>query len=336
MRIFLTGGSGFVGRHLLRRLRAQGHEVLASARSPAAAEAVRREGADPWRGGLDDARGVAQALGRCDAVVHAAAHLGFWGPWERFEAANVGLTRTLLDAARGAGVRDFVHVGAASVVMRDRAPMRNVDESAPLADSPWLPYSTTKARAETAVIEAATGGFRTVSLRPPFVWGRGDAVDRDLGDAVRRGRFAWFGGGRYPYATCHVANLAEAVVLALGARVSGEALFITDGEPVALRSFLGRRLAAAGLPVTRASVPTAAAWAMAGALERTWRALALSTEPPLVRETVRLMGYAFTVDTGRAQRRLGYRPVVGIDQGMDELASARPATSVADPGARAA
>ncbi len=336
MKIFLTGGSGFVGRHLLRRLRAEGHELVALVRSPAAAEAVLREGAHPWRGDLDDLRCVERTLDKCGAVVHAAAHLKFWGPWSQFEAANVGLTRALLGAARSAGVTNFVHVGAASVVMRTRGPMLEVDESAPLVDAPWLPYSTTKARAESAVLRAATSGFRTVSLRPPFIWGPGDAVDRDLGAAIRRRRFGWFNAGRFPYSTCHVANLAEAVVLALRGDVSGEALFVSDGEPVELRTFLGRRLAAAGLPVTRASVPTAAAWAMAGTLEFAWRALRLETEPPMVRETVRLMGYPFTVNLGRARERLGYVPVVRIDHGLDQLVATKPRACVVDLVGRSA
>lgn len=336
MKIFLSGGSGFVGRHLLRRLHAEGHELVALVRSSTAAEAVLREGARPWQGDLDDLPCVAHALANCGAVVHAAAHLKFWGPWGQFEAANVGLTHVLLEAARSAGVPNFVHVGAASVVMRTRGPLLEVDERAPLVDAPWLPYSTTKARAESAVIRAATSGFRTVTLRPPLIWGAGDAVDRDLGLAIRRGRFAWFGGGHYPYATCHVANLAQAVVLALRGQVSGEALFVSDGDAVDLRSFLGRRMAAAGLPVTQASVPTAAAWATACALEFVWRALRLEAEPPFVRETVRLMGYPFTVDISRARQRLGYVPVVSIDQGLDELAATRPESRAGNMAGRAA
>lgn len=336
MKIFLSGGSGFVGRHLLGRLRAEGHELVALVRTSTAADAVLREGARPWRGELDDLPSVARALRDCGAVVHAAAHLKFWGPWSQFEAANVGLTQALLQAARSAGVPNFVHVGAASVVMRNRGPLLAVDESAPLVDAPWLPYSTTKARAESAVLRAATRSFRTVTLRPPFIWGAGDAVDRDLGLAVRRGRFAWFDGGHYPYATCHVANLAHAVVLALRGQVSGEALFVSDGDPVDLRSFLGRRMAAAGLPVTQASVPTAAAWATAGALEFAWRALRLEAEPPLVRETVRLIGYPFTVDISRAGQQLGYVPVVSIDQGLDQLAATKPESRVVDLAGRAA
>jgi nucleoside-diphosphate-sugar epimerase len=231
MKIFVTGGSGFVGGHLLWRLRAHAHELIASSRSAAAAEAVTRAGAQVWRGNLFDAEAIARALAGCDAVVHAAAHLESWGPWAEFEAANVGLTQALLEGARRAGVPAFVHISAALVVMHDRRPAQGLDVSA-----------------------------------------------------------------------------------------SGEAFFVGDGDPVELRSFLSRRIAAAGLPVPRTSVPTGLARAMAGAVDLAWRTLRLKADPPLVRETVRLIGYPFPVDIDRARRRLGYAPVFAMDEGLRQLA----------------
>ena len=319
MRVFLTGGSGFVGRHLIQRLRSEGHEVLAAARSPSAAELVSRLGAEVWRGALDDAPALAMALNGIDAVVHSAAHLKMWGPLAEFEASNIGLARNLLEATRAARVRHFIHISAASVVMDEPTALVDIDETAPMTTSAVLPYSSTKARAEKLVISAATDEMRTIALRPPFIWGPGDAVDRDLGVAIAKGRFGWFNGGRYPYATCHVLNLAEAVVCALRSPTTGRAHFITDGEPVVLRAFMERRIAAARLPMPRMSVPTSAAWVVAGMLEALWRALRWQSEPPLTREVVRLMGFPFSVDTRRAREDLGYRPVVSVDEGLRQL-----------------
>jgi 2-alkyl-3-oxoalkanoate reductase len=153
------------------------------------------------------------------------------------------------------------------------------------------------------------------------VWGQGDTVDGELGKHIARGRFGWFSGGRYPYASCHVDNLCEAVALALQSQLNGEAVFVTDDEPVELRDFLGRRIEASGLTVPRLSIPAEAAWVLAGLAERAWRGLGLSTEPPLTREAVRLLGYAFTLNIGRSRRLLGYRPVITIDQGLRQLRS---------------
>ena len=112
---------------------------------------------------------------------------------------------------------------------------------------------------------------------------------------------------------------AEAVICALTVPDAAGAYFVSDGEPVALRVFLARRIAAAGLRVPRVSIPSGAAWALAGVVDALWRVLHLRAEPPLTREVVRLMGFPFTLDITRARQALGYRPVVSIEDGMRRL-----------------
>jgi nucleoside-diphosphate-sugar epimerase len=322
MQIFLTGATGFVGGHCLRRLLRDGHQVHAYARTPDAAKALTAAGAafvvGSWVGTVGT-QTLSSALARCDAVVNCAAHLRMWGPWAEFEASNISLTRTLLQLAQAAGVRRFIQVSAASVVMDGPAALLDVDETAATTSRRDLPYSRSKAMAEALVLEAAGAGIGTLALRPPLVWGPGDTVDGALGARLARGRFGWFDAGRYPYATCHVDNLCEAIGRALHTHASGLACFVTDGEPVELRGFLSRRIEASGLEVPTLSVPAAAAWSMAGVLEGTWRLLHLASEPPLTREAVRLMGYPFTVSIDRARQVLGYRPVLTIEQGLRQL-----------------
>lgn len=321
MNIFLTGATGFIGRHVLRRLLREGHVVTASARSHDATLKLRAVGARPFERPLSDESAVQIALQDCTAVIHCAAQLRTWGSWTEFEASNVVLTRALLRGAHASGVKHFVHLSAASVVMHEPGPVLNVDESVATTRRHDLPYSSTKAMAEALVLQAASPDLRTLALRPPLVWGPGDTVDGELGKRIASGRFGWFSGGRYPYATCHVDNLCEAVCLALQSQLSGEALFVSDGEPVELRDFLGKRIEASGLSVPRASIPADAAWALAGLVESAWRRLGLVTEPLLTREAVRLLGYPFTLDTGRSRRLLGFRPVITVDEGLQQLRS---------------
>ena len=235
------------------------------------------------------------------------------------EAGNVALTQRLLQASRAAGLRRFVHLSAASVVMQHPAPLIDIDESQGTTCHPDLPYSSTKAAAEALVLSAAGHGLQTVALRPPLVWGPGDTVDGELGRHIASGRFGWFSGGRFPYATCHVDNLCEAVSLALHASSSGLACFVTDGEPVALRSFLIHRIAARGLVAPRLSVPTMVAWHAAGGLHWLWRSLHMASPPPLTREAVRLLGCPFTLRIDRARQALAYRPVLSVEEGLQRL-----------------
>ena len=113
-------------------------------------------------------------------------------------------------------MRRFVHVGTEAALLAGE-PLVEVDERAPLRfDSPAL-YSSTKARAEEAVIEANGNGLETVVVRPRFVWGRGDTTLLPaMTEMVRTGRFAWVGGGRHRTSTTHVDNAVEGLVL--GAR----------------------------------------------------------------------------------------------------------------------
>ncbi len=315
MKVFVTGGSGFVGGHAIRRLLADEHTVVAPARREAVCDKLRALGASSFAIDYADPVALEQATAGCDAVVHIAAHLKMWGPWEDFEASNVTLTDQVLAAAKSCGVKRFVHVSAASVVMQEAMPVIHADESAPLTSLRHLPYSATKAIAETHVLASHSDTLKTVALRPPLIWGSGDTVDGDLGDQVRKGQFAWIDRGDYPYASCHVQNLSHAIALALWSEVTG-AFFLTDGEDITLRDFLTQRLLASGLQAPRMSVPAKAAWWLGGAMEKLWATGWMPGDPPLTRELVRLIGYPFSLDIRRAKSVLGYSPEVTIAQGM--------------------
>ena len=316
---FVTGGSGFIGGALVRRLVADGWTVRALARSDASAAVVRERGAEPVRGELADTASMAAGAAGCEVAFHAAAHLGDWGAREDFERGNVQGTRNALAAARQAGVRRFVHVGTEAALLAGD-PLVEVDERAPLRfDSPAL-YSSTKARAEEAVIEANHNGLETVVVRPRFVWGRGDTTLLPLlTDLVRSGRFAWIGGGHHRTSTTHIENTVHGLMLAARRGAPAGVYFVTDGEPVVFRDFITRLLATQGIDAPTRSVPTSVARAVAATSEAAWRLLPLHGRPPLTRLTVWVSGLETTIDITRAREELGYAPVKTIDQGLAEM-----------------
>lgn len=130
-RAFVTGGSGFIGRRLVRRLVEGGADVRALARSEASAGAVEALGARAVRGDLSDVDALAAGAGDCDVAFHLAAHLGQWGSPEGFERGNVKGTENALAASARAGVGRFVHCGTEAALMAGR-PLVEVDETAPL------------------------------------------------------------------------------------------------------------------------------------------------------------------------------------------------------------
>jgi nucleoside-diphosphate-sugar epimerase len=218
-------------------------------------------------------------------------------------------------------VRRFVHVGTEAALLAGQ-PLVEVDERAPLRfDSPAL-YSSTKARAEEAVIEANQNGLETVVVRPRFVWGRGDTTLLPVMTAmVRSGRFAWIGGGRHRTSTTHVENVVHGLLLAAQRGARGGVYFVTDGEPVVFRDFVTRLLATQGVQPPGRSLPVGVARAVAAAGETAWRVLPLPGRPPVTRLAVWVSALETTIDITRARTELGYAPVKTIDQGLEELQS---------------
>ena len=320
MKVFVTGGSGFAGSTIVSRLVEVGHTVTALARSSSSARKVEALGAKSWSGDLADPESLRGGLESQDCVVHCAAHFQFHGPSQPFFEINVKGTQSLLRAAREAGVSRFMFISAAAVVMDDEGkPLLNVDETYPVNSGSRFPYIASKAEAETLVLRANDDKMKTLALRPPSIWGPGDAYSKRLPKAVRRLSFAWIDGGNVDCVTCHVNNLAEAVQASLVSGEGGQAYFINDPAPVAMRDFLLAIGRANGLRLDRfPSVPYQVAKFFGAVVERAWAALRFSGEPPLTTTMVRLIGKPFVTNDSLARRQLGYKSSYDLGKGLRE------------------
>jgi nucleoside-diphosphate-sugar epimerase len=319
---FVTGGSGFVGGALVRRLIHDGWSVRALARSDSSARAVSDAGAEPVRGDLTEPDALRAGAAGCEYAFHAAAKVDDFGPAEEFERVTVQGTRDTLAACRDAGVRRFVHVGTEAALMAGR-PLVNVDETAPLRPDSPAPYPWSKAKAELAVREGNADGFETVVIRPRFVWGRGDSVllPRLVG-MVKKGQFAWIGGGRQLTATAHIDNVVEGLMRGAEHGHPGEAYFVTDGDPVVFREFVGEMIRTQGVEPPSRSIPAPVAGAVAVACETIWKTFRLRSNPPLTRFAVWAASQECTIDISRARSELGYEPVKTRAEGLEELRAA--------------
>jgi nucleoside-diphosphate-sugar epimerase len=322
-RVFVTGGSGFIGGRLIERLRREGSEVAALARSERAAAMVAELGAEPVRGDLGDREAMEAGAAGAETAFHLAAHLGEWGPWVDFEADNVEGTANALAACAAAGVHRFVHCGTEAALMAGE-PLVQVDETAPLRPDSRAPYPATKARAELAVAEANGQGMETVVVRPRFVWGRGDTtLLPEMVETVRKGRFAWVGGGRNLTDTTHVDNVVEGLLLGAERGRAGEAYFVTDGSPVVFRKFVTELLETQGVEPPDRSLPAWTAAPLARVCELAWRALPLRGAPPMTTFRAWLLTQECTIDISKARKELGYEPIVSREQGLAELRAPR-------------
>jgi len=319
MRAFVTGGSGFLGGHLIRALIERGYAVRALARSDRAVQAVEALGAKAVNGDLAATDAMADGMRGCAVAYHCAALAEDWGELARFEQVNVEGTRCVLQAARTAGVRKLVHVSTEAVYL-DGSPLVGVTESRPLPERPLPGYPSTKGAAEKLVLQANSAELATVIVRPRLIWGRDDPkILPRLVEASDGGWLRLIDGGRFKTSTCHVDNCVEGMLLAGERGEPGRVFFLTDGEDVLVHDFMAQVLGAVGRPAPTGSIPLWAATWLARICALLWRLLPLKGTPPLTPMAVLLSGHEITVVDRRARTELGYQGRVTRDEGLATL-----------------
>ena len=317
MRIFITGGSGFVGGHTTQALLAAGHEVLAMARSDRSARAISEFGATPIRCELGAVS--AEDLEGVEAIVHCAAFVEEWGSREQFWRTNVDGTTQLLEAAKAANVRRFIHISTEAVLFDGRE-LRDVDESCAYPKRQRFFYSESKAEAERRVLAANSPKLCTISLRPRLIWGpRDNSVLPAILRMAATGSWSWLDGGRHETSTTHILNLVLAIRLALTRAAGGEAYFIADAERSTIRSFLEQLAATQGVDLRERSMPGALARGAAWTVEGLWRLFRIRRPPPMTLFAVSMMSRTITVRTDKAERMLDYTPQISLERGLQEL-----------------
>jgi nucleoside-diphosphate-sugar epimerase len=327
----VTGGTGFLGSHVVKRLLAEERPLTVVSRQPRP-ELVAR-GVRVVVGALHDPAVCAEACRGATTVFHIAARVGVWGRLADFQRDNVDATVALLTAAKRAGVAHFIHTSTPSVVYNG-LDLAGADESLPLTTSCPSPYPLTKAHAERAVLAANTPGFATVALRPHLIWGVGDPhlVPRVLARA-RAGRLRIVGDGTNRVDMVHISNAADAHLNAeaslrrchllndngAGVPPAGRAYFITNDEPVVLWAWINDLLAALGEEriVRRLSLDTARR--VGGVCEALWGILPLEGEPPMTRFVAAELAKDHWFSIAAARRDLGYAPRVSMAEGTAEL-----------------
>ncbi|MEU4053745.1 NAD-dependent epimerase/dehydratase family protein [Streptomyces olivaceus] len=299
-RVFVTGGSGFIGQVLVRRLLGAGHSAGVLVRSEASAAKIKALGAEPVRGEVTDPLTWRDELTGRDVVFHLAAETDVTADRARHELVTVRGTRAAVEAARHAGVPRFVHCGSEAALLAG-APLVDIDETAPLRPDSEADYSATKAVAEKIVFDANAPGFATVSIRPRFVWGPGSFLVEGLAAAAKAGQFAWIDGGRHTTDVTFVENAVEGLVLGWQRGRPGQAYFVTDRHRVTLRDFLETQFEIYGAD---AAIPDMDAETAAG-------------EVPVPARW--FLGQECTLRTEKAVLELGYEPVVEYAAGLDAV-----------------
>lgn len=317
---FVTGGSGFVGRNLITRLVKEGITTIALSRTATSDALLTSLGAVPVRGDIHDQSALAKGMSGVDTVFHLAASVDFWKSEKVLWRDHVDGTKNVIHAAKASGIKSLVYLSAASVVMNGRA-IEGVDESFK-SDNIIDGYSKTKLVAEEAVLKANDQQLRTLAIRPPLIWGKGDtSALPKIKHAAETGRLAFIGGGTHHFMTCNVSNVVEALLLAARSGIGGKAFFVTDGEQLQFKQFIKDMLLSQGVSVKDRSVPLGVARTVGYIMSAVWKIFRLQHEPPLYPGRVNITGLPFIVSDKRSRAELGYKPVISVAEGLKEMAT---------------
>jgi nucleoside-diphosphate-sugar epimerase len=242
-----------------------------------------------------------------------------WNSETSLLETNLFMTKNILESAKRASVKQFIYMSDASIAKNPLLQNINISETRPLPLLQNFPYSHSKSQAEQWVLGVGDDTLRTLSLRPASIWGRGDVVDQVLGRASDLNKFGWFDQGDYPFSTCYIQNLCDAINKVLLSKLTQESFFISDGPPMQFRQWMSMRLRAGHYKVPTLSIPRSFARPLAQFTENCWKYLPLRGEPPLIREMVHLMAHPFSVSIQKAKDQLGYEPIYAIEDGMLEI-----------------
>jgi nucleoside-diphosphate-sugar epimerase len=316
--IFITGGTGLVGSHVVEEAIRRGHSVKALVRASSDTTLLKRWGVELVPGDLEDRRALRAGVEGSNWVINCAAKVGDWGTLEEFRRLNVDAFRLLLDSAVGAGLERFVHVSSLGVYEgRDHF---GTDETTPPAVNSLDAYTCSKTEAELLALEYyKKKGLPVAIVRPGFIYGERDrTVIPKLLMNLRRGTFAYFGSGEQAMNCIYVRNLVHAIFLAAESPGAiGEVFNVTDGARVSKREFVSTVARLAGLREPRRKIPRGLARRLAGLMEGMAKARG-ATRPPLINKArYKFLGLNLDFSIDKARRVLGYDPPFSTERGLE-------------------
>jgi 2-alkyl-3-oxoalkanoate reductase len=314
----VTGGAGFLGRAIVRRLAARGvQSVVVDCRFDRELDAASTR----FQGDIRDEKLLIEASRGCDIIFHAAAMKGAWGAAEEFHSVNVEGTRNVIKACHANQVPSLVYTSTAKVAFTGND-VCGVNESSPCATRFLSHYVHTKMLAEKLVLEADSEQLLTTALRPGILWGPGDTdfVPRLVKQGAS-GQLKQIGDGRNLVDICHVENaaaahLAAADCLEASGRAGGEAYFITQGEPVIFWSWINKLLRQLELPPAEEAISFRKAYRTGFILEGMHKLLSLPDEPRMTRYLAQSLARSQWYSIDKAERDLGYEPLISTTEGL--------------------
>lgn len=316
--MLVTGASGMVGRHVVRRAAASGYRIRALVQPGHDKSPIDGLGCDIVYGDLTEPETAGPLVEGVNVVVHAAGLVGDWGPLSEYKPINQDAVGTLLEAVRAqpTPIDRFVHISSLGVYRW--GDHYGEDETVPPDYVGYDGYTTTKAQAELICkryIEEHS--LPVVMIRPGFMYGEGDRhVLPRLVESLRKGRIMMIGDGTKVLDNLYVGNCADAILLTVeNPAAIGQTYNIRDERLVDRNEFIGTVCQAIEAKMPR-RVPC---WLAKGAIKpltKVRRALGTKSPPVVTKPRYKFMALNLDYSIAKAKRELGYRPRVDFIEGI--------------------
>ena len=322
MKVLITGGGGFLGSALAKKLLSLGNEVTILGRRsyPEFEKMFYCIQTD-----VRDLASVVKALEGQEVVFHTAAIPGIWGDYKDFYRTDVQGTQNVIFACHKNKVKKIIYTSSPSVVFGQKD-IEGVGEKTSYPDEYLCHYPKTKAIAEQMVMEAnGCKGLATVCIRPHLIWGPGDPyLLPRIVERVKNRKLIRVGEGTNLVDMTYIDNAVEAHIKAcenldLNSPVAGKCYFVSDDKPVLLWEWIEEVLIQLKLPGVTKSISFKHAFRLGKILEIFYKILLIKKEPPMTRFLATQLAKSHYFNIAQSKQDFGYKPLVTNEEGIKRL-----------------
>lgn len=315
MKVFVTGSTGFLGKHIVEHLIRRGFHVVAGVRSEKKGEFLKKLGAELKVAFLEDTSSLVECMRGVDAVIHNAALVAQGGWWRRFYVTNVQGTTNVLNAMKIAGVKRLIYISTVGVYgLGAHLKEGEVREGSPLIKVSKFesPYTYTKAIAESIVLES---DLDWAVVRPGIIFGEWDNFFvPSLLRVMKWGIVPLFDSGENPLHIVYAGNVALMCELLLKKGITREVFHAIDTYLITYRDFMARLSIAMGYSVREVRIPFLPAKIVAILMEIP--SYLFGYNPPFSRLALYPLCNRALFLTKKAERMLGWKSEVGFEEAL--------------------
>ncbi|MEK7434405.1 MAG: NAD-dependent epimerase/dehydratase family protein [Cyanobacteriota bacterium] len=323
MKVFVTGGAGFLGKAIIKQLLKENHEIISYSRNNY--PELERMGVTHSKGDLSDLATLKKAIKGCDVVFHVAAKASYWGDYQDFYSTNVLGTENIIQACKDENISKLIYTSSPSVVHNGVGIEGKNEEQLPYPEHFEAYYPQTKAIAEKKILEANSDTLATVALRPHLIWGPEDPhFFTRINKRARAGKLFLIGDNN-PLVDCvYIDNAASAHLLAMKkldirSSIAGKAYFITQDKQIGINDFINMHVKAGGLPEVNKKIPAGLAYFVGTVFETFYKFFDIKSEPRLTLFLAKQLSTPHWFDISAAKRDLGYVPEISTEEGYKRL-----------------